>query len=278
MSGTGGSSVVRRWAKRVDVIGPAFVAALASVVVGCGQASDYVQVPDVIPIVVPNDPATTFATLRDAPPPMQFGLVGNEALAPDVALATSHELNRRLVWDVNLDGAAVVRISAALSLSAPGETKVDVQTMFPQSRLTQSAALLPGDFALITAASNAALSGHVRAVLEQREPDPFFTMFDRYVDRVAFDDSPHESRKRNAFRERLRKAYSEVTKPTEDRIVARLGPQWFMIGQDHIEVPDSTTSSSRGRDIPDTGLPPTARMRQAVEPTSSADPVVDLGR
>lgn len=253
-------------------------AILVMAMMACSAPAPMNRLPVSISVVVDGDVSTVFALLRDAAPPRQFGAIGSEELAPEVTLATGHELNRLLLWDFNLDGAAIVRVSARLTSVGPKQTRIEVQTGFPESRLKQYPGLEPGDLAIVTAAANAAFVQHAVAVVEQREPEPFYSDFERYISRLSFNDVPYENKNRDAFRERIRKAYEAVTKPTVERLAARLGPQWYLAGVEPPEASESREPGGGDYDAIDTGPPATVRMREGAAPTASAAPAVNVER
>jgi hypothetical protein len=270
------------WRLSARQIGAAIVGCFAGlaimVVAACNAPTPENRLPVSMSVVVDGNISTVFALLRDAPPPRQFGAIGSEDLAPEVTVATGHELNRRLLWDLNLDGTATVRVSATLTPVNAKQTRVEVQTGFPESRLTQAAALSPGDLAIVAAAANAAFVQHAVAIAEQREPEPFYSDFERTIERLSFNDVPYENKNRVAFRERIRKTYDAVTKPTAERLAARLGPQWYLAGVEPAEPSEPREPGGGDYDATDTGPPPTARMRDSAAPTASAAPAVNVER
>ncbi len=242
-----------------------------------------VAVPDIDtpPYLAAGDTATVFATLGQMPLPTEIARYDSSinpqlAAIGDVRIIAEPEANRLLRWTFMVDNVRYVTISASLK-PVGDKTAVDVRAAFPDSPFTQSGRLHPYDVKVLAAAFDLAATEYIASVFEKRPLRSWSSLGRAFETKLGFDRD-----QKDALGLRVQAALAVVTRPLVERAMARSGASSEDIARAMEEASDAMASSGYDGDRSSDGyrgrnLDPRQTMRSGVQPSASAEPMVDVG-
>jgi hypothetical protein len=239
-----------------------------------------VAVPDIDtpPYLAAASVGSVYATLSHAALPAELARLDsntNPELAglADVRIVTEPEQDRALRWTLVIDDTRYVTVSATLK-AVGAKTAVDVSAAFPDSPFTQSGHLHPYDLKVIAAAFDLGFTDYIASIIEKRPPRSWTSIGRVLEAKLGFD--PEQKR---AMGERLQAALAVAQAPIMERAMARSGATSDEVSRAMSEAADAMESSGSDRDAHDRGrqYDPRDTMRSGVRPSTSAEPMVDVG-
>jgi hypothetical protein len=239
-----------------------------------------IAVPDIDtpPYLASGSVGSVYAVLSKAPLPNDLAKLDSDtnpeiAELADVHIVAEPEPGWVLRWTLVVDGVRYMNVSATLS-AIGGKTAVDVRAAFPDSPFTQSGHLHPFDLKLLAAMFDLSVTDYIASIIEKRPPRSLSSLNKVIEAKLGFDDQ-----QKSEMSTRIYAALSAVESPIMARAAERSGGSPEDIARAMGEAtsatdarPDERSNHGRGRDYD-----PRSTMRQGVQPSTSAQPMVDVG-
>lgn len=230
---------------------------------------------DTPPYLAAGNVSAVHATLAAAPLPGELARYERKAkdeLAgiADIRVIAEHDADRVLRWTLAVDDVRYLTVSATLS-AVGGKTAVDVRAAFPDSPFTQSGHLHPYDLKVLAAAFDLGFTDYVASVLEKRPERSRSASARAFRAKLGFDEGQER-----AMGERIQAAFAVAMRPIMERAMAQSGASSDDISRAMSDAADAMDAAGdydgRGRNYS-----PRETMRSGVQPSASAEPMVDVG-
>jgi hypothetical protein len=271
------------------LLGGAFAAA------ALGGAAYYVSdyaVPDLDtpPVLAQLGAADAYARLAAAPFPSELAELddADRLQKAGVEVRKSSEPGKALAWTIVVEDVPYATVRALFASSGAKRTTIDVQVAIHDSPFTSNGKLHPFDIKLLEALLDLGITDYAASIVEGRPPRSWNALGDRRLAQLHIDEN-----EKRAMGRRLDSALASVTLPIRMRshgdVAAAFDEAARAIDEATEGAAEAAESASESADASGRAadehniwrgrpIDPRETMRQGVQPSTSAQPMVEVGR
>jgi hypothetical protein len=241
---------------------------------------------DTPPVLAQVSAADAYAKLAAAPFPTELGDLNQRDRLGEVGIdiREHHKQDSLLAWTLTIEDVPYFTVRTLIAPSGTKQSTIDVQVTMHESPVTQSGKLHPFDIKLLTALLDLGITDYTASIVEGRPPRSWNKLGDRLLARLHIDEN-----EKRAMGQRFVTALASVVVPIQLR-AGKMPTGSTMSAAEAIEGAESAAEDAQSaiedatsRAAEDTNiwrgrpLDPRETMRQGVQPSTTAQPMVDVG-